>query len=74
MTTIKIVASISFSVRTSMRKPCATPCREEKVRWSDSFFSLSEGKGERSVESVETFDQKVGLDYSALTEKTATET
>ena len=40
-----------------------------KVRCSGSFFSLSEGKGDRSVESVEIFDQKVELDYSALTEK-----
>jgi hypothetical protein len=47
-----------------MRKRCATPRREE----ADSFFSLSEGKGEGSVQSVEIFDQKVELDYSALTE------
>jgi hypothetical protein len=51
-----------------MRKRCAT-LAVRKVRCSDRFLWLSEGKGERSVESVETFDQKVELDYSALTEK-----
>jgi hypothetical protein len=50
-----------------MRKRCAT-LAVRKVRCSGSFLSLSEGKGERTVESVEIFDQKVELDYSALTE------
>jgi hypothetical protein len=50
-----------------MRKRCAT-LAVRKVRCCGSFLSLSEGKGERTVESVEIFDQNVELDYSALTE------
>jgi len=32
-------------------------------------LACQDGKKRRPVESVESFDQKVGLDYSALTEK-----
>ena len=35
-----------------------------KGRFSDSFFGLSERKGEKVVHRVETLDQMVELDYS----------
>ena len=37
-----------------------------KGRFSDSFFGLSERKGEKVVHRVETLDQMVELEYLVL--------
>ena len=50
-----------------MRKPCATPCWRARLNVTMVFWPVR-GKTRKSVKSVETFDEKVGLAYSALTE------
>ena len=48
---------------------CQTPVVRQGLDFPIASLACQDGKKRRPVESVESFDQKVGLDYSALTEK-----
>jgi hypothetical protein len=48
---------------------CQTLVVRKGLDFPIASLVCQDGKKMRLVESVETFDQKVGLDYSALTEK-----
>ena len=48
---------------------CQTPVVRKGLDFPIASLPCQDGKQMRPVESVEGFDQKVGLDYSALTEK-----
>jgi hypothetical protein len=49
-----------------MSKPCAERCRKDKAGFPDRFLACQGEKGRGFGKSVETFDQKVGLDQVLL--------
>jgi hypothetical protein len=60
---------VLFSELAIAQAVCQTPVVRKGLEYPIASLASQDGKKMRPVESVESFDQKVGLDYSALTEK-----